>query len=274
MLSDSTIGSFPLLNSPADAKDVNFPVFKASFYLAMDTDEESQNEEIPSDTEVSEEPQSEETSNEAEVSEESPDTENQNPDSEDDLEQTEVIEDSEASTDCPEGEIFNPRFGKCVFDFDRRLEQLEQQQDCRERNFGNPFPISKCQQDIFDRPESSNQTNSKPRKKPDLIIRKISFVRGRPKVLRVLVANVGNAPAKANNLQLFILRIRGRHIRSAMKVRTPRLGKNKSKWIVIKAQNLLPKKARIKNANFNLYVDINKVIRERNEKNNAYDYNP
>ena len=186
-----TICSFPLLNSPARAKTVNIlvpkavvntafnaafspahaAVYKANFYLAMDANEDSQNEEVSeepnneetsTETEVSEEPDNEETSTDTEIYEESPDTkqQNQNSEVEDNLEETEAVE--ESSEGCPEGKSPHPRFGTCISDWMNRSGE----QDCIDANFGNLFSISKCQ-------NTPNQTNKKTRRKPDLMIKKV-----------------------------------------------------------------------------------------------------
>ncbi|MBV6625269.1 MAG: hypothetical protein KI793_20470 [Rivularia sp. (in: Bacteria)] len=259
------IGSFPLINSHANAKNVNAPVAKSAFYLAMDANEDSQNEETPNDTEVSEEPNTEEVSNETEVLEESPDTDesqNQNPDSEDNLEETEVVE--ESSNSCPEGKSPHPRFGTCISDWMNRSGE----QDCIDAKFGDLFSISQCRNN-----NSSNRDDSKSRRKPDLLIRKITFPKARPRNIRVLVSNVGNARAKANILRLTIRRIKGKNVRRKIEVVIPSLRKNQSKWITVKARNILPNKVRIINTKFSVNVDASKVIKEKNENNNVYWHN-
>ncbi len=252
------IGNFPLL--AADAKNVNISASNTSFNIAMDANQDAENAENTTENQVAEAPENEEN----QASEE-PENE-ENSDSETTVEEpAEVIEESQPSVDCPEGKSPHPIFGRCISDWMNRRSG----QDCINAEFGSIASVSRCKEKVFD----DSKPSKKAKKKPDLIIKNIRFNSKRQRIVRVLVANIGNAPAKSNILKLTIRRVKGKNVRRTIKVIAPRLKKKQSKWIVIRAKKLLPKKVAIKNTKFRLFIDASKVIREKNEKNNVYWHN-
>ncbi|KST61824.1 CARDB domain-containing protein [Mastigocoleus testarum] len=244
------IGNFPLL--AADTKNVNISASN-TFSQVVEAPESKENP-------ASKQPQDEESSTENQTSEQTQTEESSTKNQTSEQTQTEETSDNETTVEEPAEEI----------------EKSQPSEKClnggEHINIGGIISISNCHK--LKNSDSFTQPNRKPirrrRKKPDLVIRKVRFSKARAKVIRVLVSNIGNAPAKSNILKLTIRSIKGKNVRRTIKVIAPRLKKKQSKWIVIRAKKLLPKKVKIQNTKFRLFIDAGKVIREKNEKNNIY----
>lgn len=103
---------------------------------------------------------------------------------------------------------------------------------------------------------------------PDLRIRQFLFAPTDNKVVRVQVANSGNAAASACRLVLTVRRINGVAVGRQTHVTVPTLGASKTVWLNINSKNILPNNVSLESTTFRLNVDATEIVNEIDESNN------
>jgi hypothetical protein len=117
-------------------------------------------------------------------------------------------------------------------------------------------------------------TKQRPRVvQPDLIIKQFLFPPTNDKALRVQVVNQGNAASGACRLILTVRKINGTAVGRQTHVTIPALAPNKSVWLLIDAQSILPNNVSLQSTTFKLNADATEIVVELNETNNEIWHN-
>jgi subtilase family serine protease len=108
---------------------------------------------------------------------------------------------------------------------------------------------------------------------PDLQILSYEFAPTNDKVVRVKVANKGNAASGACRLVLTVRKINGVAVGRKTQVIVPALAAGKSDWLSINAKSILPVNIALESTTFRLNVDGTEIINELDENNNEVWHN-
>jgi CARDB len=107
--------------------------------------------------------------------------------------------------------------------------------------------------------------------KPDLKVKQYLFASA--KVVRVQVANYGNANAGSSILRLTVCRINGIPVARKIEVQVSPVPKQQTRRVSIDTQSILPDAVALKDTTFRLDVDVTQMVGESNETNNTIWHN-
>ncbi|MCM3872268.1 MAG: hypothetical protein ND895_16425 [Pyrinomonadaceae bacterium] len=121
-------------------------------------------------------------------------------------------------------------------------------------------------------PATADIVNGSPAQ-PDLRIKEFLFSPANDKVMKVHVANMGNAASGLCLLRLTVRKINGVAVGRVKEVKLLPLAAGQDKWIVVDAKSILPNNISLESTTFKLNADATSVVVESDESNNEVWHN-